>query len=107
MTKDGRFIRATLEGDMRFAKALMPALVFVGSAIGPGCAMAQGGFAPSASIDAYAADKMRTARIPGLAVGVVKDGAVAYLKGFGRADPSGRPVTPQTPFLIGSITKPI
>jgi CubicO group peptidase (beta-lactamase class C family) len=27
------------------------------------------------------------------------------LKGFGIADPSGRPVTPQTPFIIGSTTK--
>ncbi len=56
-------------------------------------------------IDAYVTRMMRSARIPGAAVGIVKGDRVVYLRGFGRADPSGRPVTPQTPFLIGSVTK--
>lgn len=41
-----------------------------------------------------------------MAVAIVKGDRVVYIKGFGIADPSRRPVTPQTPFLIGSITKP-
>ncbi|HEX5436672.1 MAG TPA: serine hydrolase domain-containing protein [Gemmatimonadaceae bacterium] len=57
-------------------------------------------------IDAYITAKMRSARIPGVALAIVQRDRIAYLKGYGRADPSGRPVTPQTPFLIGSITKP-
>ncbi len=57
------------------------------------------------SIDEYVASKMRAPRIPGLALAIVKDDQIIYLKGYGEADASGRPVTPQTPFLIGSVTK--
>lgn len=42
---------------------------------------------------------------PGAAVAVVEDGAVTFAGGFGRIDDSGAPVTAQTPFQIGSITK--
>lgn len=59
-----------------------------------------------AAIDEYLTARMRSARIPGLAAAVVKGDRIVYLKGFGQANPSGRPVTAQTPFLIGSITKP-
>ena len=59
----------------------------------------------SDSIDAYVAAKMRSARIPGVSVAVVEGDRVVYLKGFGQADAFGRSVTPQTPFLIGSVTK--
>lgn len=48
---------------------------------------------------------MKTQRIPGLALGIVRDGRIAYARGFGRADDSGRPVTPRTPFIIGSLAK--
>jgi len=56
-------------------------------------------------VDRYARDRMRSARIPGMALVIVKGDRIAYEKGYGRADPSGRAVTPETPFLIGSITK--
>lgn len=56
-------------------------------------------------IDEYITTQMRAARIPGLALAIVKGDQIVYLKGYGRADPSGRPVTPQTSFLIGSVTK--
>ncbi|MEJ2708934.1 MAG: serine hydrolase [Anaerolineales bacterium] len=49
---------------------------------------------------------MRSNRIPGLALAIVKGDQIVYLKGYGRTDQSGRPVTPKTPFLIGSVTKP-
>jgi len=49
---------------------------------------------------------MSATAMPGLALAIVKGDDVVYLKGYGRADRSGRPVTPQTPFVIGSITKP-
>ena len=48
---------------------------------------------------------MAAQRIPGLALGIVKDDRITYLRGFGKADDSGRPVTPQTPFIIGSLSK--
>ncbi len=57
------------------------------------------------AIDEYITARMRSARIPGLALAIVKGDQVYYLKGYGRADPSGRTVTEQTPFMIGSITK--
>lgn len=57
------------------------------------------------AIDAYVESKIGWPRIPGLAVAIVKDDRIVYLKGYGQANPSGRPVTPQTPFIIGSITK--
>ncbi len=56
-------------------------------------------------IDEYITGQMRSARIPGAAVVIVKGDQILYAKGYGEADPSGRPVTPQTPFVIGSITK--
>lgn len=58
------------------------------------------------AIDGYVVDRMRSTRIPGLALGIVRGDDVPFLKGYGRADPAGRPVTPQTPFVLGSITKP-
>lgn len=57
-------------------------------------------------IDNYIMGRMRSDRIPGVAVAIVKEDRIVYLKGYGQADPSGRPVTPQTPFIIGSISKP-
>jgi CubicO group peptidase (beta-lactamase class C family) len=57
-------------------------------------------------IDAIAADEMRRQGLPGLAVGVVVDGELAYAKGFGVADrQTGAPVTADTVYRIGSITK--
>ena len=57
------------------------------------------------AIDSYITAKMRVPRIPGVALAIVKGDQIVYLKGYGQADSSGRPVTPQTPFIIGSVTK--
>ncbi len=57
------------------------------------------------AVDEYITARMRSDHIPGVALVIVKGDQIVYLKGYGRADQSGRPVTPQTPFLIGSITK--
>jgi CubicO group peptidase (beta-lactamase class C family) len=44
--------------------------------------------------------------VPGAAVGVVRDGKVIYLEGFGRRDvEKNLPVTPRTRFILGSTTK--
>jgi len=62
--------------------------------------------APSfTAVDAYIRRQMKDARIPGLAVGIVHDGRPVHLRGFGRADDSGRAFTPQTPLFIGSASK--
>ena len=60
-----------------------------------------------AAIDAYVEAEMRAARVPGLALGIVHGDRIVHLRAFGVADPSGRPVTPQTPFVIGSLSKSI
>jgi CubicO group peptidase (beta-lactamase class C family) len=58
-----------------------------------------------AAVDAYVAEQLDELGIPGMALGVVQDGQVVHLQGFGVADASGRAVTPQTPFYLGSVTK--
>ncbi|GIN73153.1 penicillin-binding protein [Bacillus sp. J14TS2] len=56
-------------------------------------------------VDTYIAREMKRQHLPGLSLGIVKDDHILYLKGYGHADPSGRPVTPDTPFGLGSISK--
>ena len=64
------------------------------------------GTAPEfAAIERFVQDEMAAQRIPGLALGIVKGNRIAYLRGFGEADQSGRAVTPKTPFIIGSLSK--
>ena len=58
-----------------------------------------------AAIERFVQDEMAAQRIPGLALGIVEDDRITYLRGFGKADDSGRPVTPRTPFIIGSLSK--
>jgi CubicO group peptidase (beta-lactamase class C family) len=58
-----------------------------------------------AGIDAYVEREMREVHIPGLALGIVHDEEVVHLRGFGEAEPGGRTVTPQTPFVLASASK--
>jgi CubicO group peptidase (beta-lactamase class C family) len=56
------------------------------------------------AIDSFIQDEMRKNQIPGLSVGIVEGNEVIYLRGFGNAS-SDRQVTPQTSFIIGSMSK--
>jgi CubicO group peptidase (beta-lactamase class C family) len=56
------------------------------------------------TVDTYVQAAVKTAHIPGLAVGIVQDQQVVFLKGYGTAG-GGRPVTPDTPMIIGSTSK--
>ncbi|SDN01478.1 serine hydrolase domain-containing protein [Acetanaerobacterium elongatum] len=60
----------------------------------------------AADTDSYVSAKMQELGIPGMALGIV-NGGNTYLKGYGRADSAGKPVTPSTPFMLGSTTKSI
>jgi CubicO group peptidase (beta-lactamase class C family) len=60
-----------------------------------------------AAIDAYVDRQMRALRIPGLALAIVQGEQIVHLKGFGVAGPDGRAVTPQTPFQLASLVKPM
>jgi len=58
------------------------------------------------AVDRYIKTEMKRLGIPGMAVGIVHGNEIVHLQGYGVADSLGRPVTPQTPFYIGSVTKP-
>lgn len=58
-------------------------------------------------IDRFVEAEMDAQRIPGLSLAVVRDDRIVHLRGFGHADQSGRAVSPQTPFVIGSVSKSV
>jgi CubicO group peptidase (beta-lactamase class C family) len=90
----------------RFAQVVMACLLCLTSVTA--LASPQAAANPEfAAIDAYVTARMEDLRIPGAAIGIVKDDQILYLRGFGIADPSGRPVTPQTPFRLASVSKTI
>jgi CubicO group peptidase (beta-lactamase class C family) len=60
-----------------------------------------------ARLDAYLERERADADLPGLAVVVVRGGQIVHASGFGVADPDGRPMTPQTPAELGSVSKPL
>jgi len=57
------------------------------------------------AIDDYINSTMKSFEIPGLALAIVKGEQIFYLKGYGKSNVRGKPVTPQTPFIIASIDK--
>ena len=92
--------------------------ILLGSfALGAGVALTRTLFATSApplgnldratfdAIDAYIEAQMRRLKMPGVSLAIVDGDRIVHLRGFGRAGPGREPPTPQTPFLIGSLTK--
>ena len=57
-----------------------------------------------AAIDTYVESEMLADRVPGVALAIVRDGRVVHLRGYGD-DGTGRAVTPQTGFILGSMSK--
>ena len=58
------------------------------------------------AIDQVVSSIMKEWQVPGLALGIVKDGKVLYLKGYGYRDVEKQvPVTPKTLMAIGSNSK--
>ncbi|MQA18474.1 serine hydrolase domain-containing protein [Rugamonas rivuli] len=63
---------------------------------------------PSPDLASFIQNEMRTANIPGLAVGYARDGLVRYAQGYGLADiAQRRAVTADTMFHIASVTKTV
>ncbi len=56
------------------------------------------------AIDRFAAEQLAAQRVAGLALAITHGDQVVYVKGYGAAG-DGQPVTPQTQFLIASVTK--
>lgn len=64
----------------------------------------QGENLPSYNIE----DRLRELGIPGVSIAVINNGELEWAKGYGMADSSeNRPVTSETMFLAGSISKPV
>jgi CubicO group peptidase (beta-lactamase class C family) len=60
------------------------------------------------SLDEFAAALIEEDAIPGMAIAVLRDQEVVHMRGYGFADASTRrPMTPDTPMNIASISKPI
>jgi len=57
------------------------------------------------ALETFVQTQMREYKIPGMAVAVVRNGEVEYINGFGIANPNNDPVTPDTPFLLASVSK--
>ena len=55
-------------------------------------------------IDSFVENERRASGIPGIALAVLHVGGAVHLRGFGH-DGRGRPITADTPFPIGSLTK--
>lgn len=84
-------------------RALAAAVAFLLSAAPAGAA--EGPLDPRV-VDALAKHALQTWHVPGVAVAVVRDGEVVYLKGHGVRDvATGEPVTPDTVFPLASCTK--
>jgi len=57
-----------------------------------------------AAIDAYVEAEMRADRVPGVGLAIVCGSQISHMRGFGE-DGAGQPVTPQTSFVLGSMSK--
>lgn len=106
---DTAFLLAELKGDAEAAAALAPENVSF-----PGIQYEAMGYAGAAALDseliaeieALVEQVMAEHQIPGVAVGIVKDGAVVYANGFGVAEHgSDRAMTPQTQIAVACVTK--
>ena len=63
--------------------------------------------AQAGTLDRFVEKQMSRARVPGLAAAFLVDGELAWAKGYGWADIENEvPVTADTLFMIGSISKP-
>jgi CubicO group peptidase (beta-lactamase class C family) len=68
-------------------------------------AIAQPSF-DTAQLDAFVTRMMADYEVPGVGLAVIEDGEISYLRGYGVRDvTTGAPVTPDTQFAIGSVTK--
>jgi CubicO group peptidase (beta-lactamase class C family) len=97
------------------AVGLVAVFVFAGYLPGPSFPTTGGAepAAPEAGLDAatvariddYVRDAMRARRVPGVALGVVRGDDVVLLRGYGVADLDRQPVTPETAFVMASVSK--
>jgi CubicO group peptidase (beta-lactamase class C family) len=86
--------------------ALVASTVLLSLAGGAASAQQAGSSEPDlTAIDRFVESERQATRVPGVAIGIIQGDRIIHLAGFGQADPTGRPVTPQTPMIGASITK--
>jgi CubicO group peptidase (beta-lactamase class C family) len=56
------------------------------------------------AVDSFLQEQVKANRIPGVAVAIVQDDQIIFARGYGKAS-AREPVTPQTQFYIGSVSK--
>lgn len=82
--------------------------VVAGMAAGAAAVMAGRPAAAAGLSDEFVVERMKSGGVPGLAVGLAKDGRVVSARGYGFADLARRrPATAETMFHIASITKTV
>jgi CubicO group peptidase (beta-lactamase class C family) len=98
-----------MPGFTRTIAAVIAALLLGGCASVPSPGPSRGGDAAVAAELAARFDSLRREkRIPGLSVVVLRDTTVVLARGFGLADVERQvAVTPETPFNVASVSKPI
>jgi CubicO group peptidase (beta-lactamase class C family) len=90
----------------RFQAFALASAVLMSATVAPALAQQPGPSGPDfAAIDRYVESERQAMRVPGLTIGIVQGERVVHTAGFGQADPSGRPVTAQTPFFTASLMK--
>ncbi|WP_190086077.1 serine hydrolase domain-containing protein [Streptomyces longisporoflavus] len=82
-------------------------LVLVAGVVSGTAPTAAAAVAPDWSeVDAFVRGRLDATGTPGAALAVIEDGHVVHQRGFGE-DGRGRAITPDTPFLWGSLSKPV
>lgn len=94
----------------RYISVLLPTMVtvaaFLTALVGPSTAVAQPLEASLSDVDRYLQENFVSNKLPGMAVGIVRNGETIYLKGFGDASlEKNTRVTPQTIFDLASVSK--
>jgi len=81
-------------------------LLFIVTFTRPGLGQARGNGADLKGLDEAIAAMMAEFHVPGVGVGIIRDGQVVLAKGYGLRDvEANTPVTPRTLFAIGSNSK--
>jgi CubicO group peptidase (beta-lactamase class C family) len=91
---------------LRWHAAALLLVVLAGRAAAQAPALTLATALDTARVDSLVRANMAERRLVGISLGIVQDGRIVYLKGYGAADrATGAPVDTATRFAIGSITK--
>src|SRR4051812_19390589 len=56
-------------------------------------------------IDEFMTNEIERLNLPGASLAIIQGNQIEYLQGYGIANTNGTNITPQTPIVIGSVTK--